>query len=75
MTLSEGCPGKNYEVLSTDLNIKITRRLEALGLIGGTKVEVLHKKKNGTSVFKVRGTRLAVGREISSGISVKEVQP
>ena len=72
MTLSESVPGKVYTVESTKLNEKVGRRLEALGLIIGTKVEVLNRKKTGTLIFKVRGTRLAVGNESSGGIFVKE---
>ena len=74
MTLSESIPGGAYAVESTKLNEKVGRRLEALGLIKGTKVEVLNRKKNGTMIFKVRGTRLAVGKEISAGIFVKEAE-
>ena len=47
MTLSEGVPGKTYRVECTRLNEKAGRRLEALGLIHGTRVEVLNKKKRG----------------------------
>ncbi|MEE1242415.1 ferrous iron transport protein A [Frisingicoccus sp.] len=72
MTLMESIPGEEYIVESTRLNDKVGRRLEALGLIRGTRVEVLNRKKNGTMIFKVRGTRLAIGKEISAGIYVKE---
>ncbi len=72
MTLIEGCVGEAYEVVSTEIDLKILRRLEALGLIPGTKIELLNRKKNGTSIFKVRGTRLAVGKEIAAGIILKE---
>lgn len=72
MTLSEGIPGMEYVVESTSLNEKVGRRLEALGLIHGTKVEVLNRKKNGTMIFKARGTRMAVGKEISMGIHIRE---
>lgn len=72
MTLSEGISGKSYEVVSLQINEKVRRRLEALGLIYGTKIEILNRKKNGTLIFKARGTRLAVGREISEGIFVEE---
>ena len=74
MTLHEGVPGSIYVVESMELNEKVGRRLEALGLIHGTKLEVLNRKKNGTLIFKARGTRLAIGKEISAGIFVKEVQ-
>ena len=74
MTLYEAIPGSIYVVESMELNEKVGRRLEALGLIHGTKLEVLNRKKNGTMIFKARGTRLAIGKEISAGIFVKEVQ-
>lgn len=74
MTLLEGLPGWEYIVESMDVNEKVGRRLEALGLIHGTKLEVLNRKKNGTMIFKARGTRLAIGKEISAGIFVKEVE-
>ena len=74
MTLYEAIPGTIYVVESMELNEKVGRRLEALGLIHGTKLEVLNRKKNGTMIFKSRGTRLAVGKEISAGIFVKEVE-
>lgn len=74
MTLLEGIPDSEYIVESMELNEKVGRRLEALGLIHGTKIEVINRKKNGTMIFKVRGTRLAIGKEISAGITVKEVE-
>ena len=74
MTLLEGLPGSEYIVESVDVNEKVGRRLEAFGLIQGTKLEVLNRKKNGTMIFKARGTRLAIGKEISAGIFVKEVE-
>ena len=74
MTLVDAIPGSEYIVESMELNEKVGRRLEALGLIHGTKLEVLNRKKNGTMIFKVRGTRLAIGKEISAGILVKEVE-
>ena len=74
MTLVDAVPGSEYIVESMEVNEKVGRRLEALGLIHGTKLEVLYRKKNGTMIFKVRGTRLAIGKEISAGILVKEVE-
>lgn len=72
MTLDQAAKGKNYQV--TDLRIDgITgRRLEALGLTTGTKVELINGKGNGAVIFKVRGTRLAVGKEIAHAVVVKE---
>ena len=70
MTLSEGLVGQTYTVshIGTDTNIK--RRLQALGMIKGTKLTLLSKKRSGTSVFYVRGSRLAVGKKIAAGIEI-----
>lgn len=53
---------------------KIQRRLEALGILEGTKVVVLNRKRNGSTIIKVRGTRWALGNEIAEGIEVEELK-
>jgi len=70
MTLNQGTIGKTYIVEDIHVAENTERRLEALGLFKGTPVDLLNKKKSGTAIFKVRGTRLAVGPEISSGIII-----
>ena len=70
MTLSEGKVGCTYKVLKIDLDAQTERRLEALGLTEGTNIELLNQKRKGTSIFSVRGTRLAVGPAIALGIFV-----
>lgn len=70
MTLLEGIRGKNYRVQDIELEEQLKRRLQMLGLTTGTKVEVLNRKKSGSIIFKVRGTRFAIGKEIAKGILV-----
>lgn len=72
MSLFEGIKGTNYEIKGLYVEEGITRRLQALGLNDGTIITVLNRKKNGALIIRVRGTRLAVGRHISSGIEVRE---
>lgn len=72
MTLQEGAAGKRYAVEKLDLPIDLERRLEALGLIEGSEVAVLRKKRRGAMIITVRGTRFAVGLGISTHISVRE---
>lgn len=74
MKLNEGTIGNTYLVESVMVSETITRRLEALGVNEETPVTILNKKGSGSVIFKVRGTRLAVGRQISEGIRVREVQ-
>lgn len=58
------------EVKSFDLSQKITLRLQALGMIPGTRVKVLQKKGKGTLILDVRGARFALGRHITDHIEV-----
>ncbi len=70
MTLQEGTAGNRYTVKSLDLPVDLERRLEALGLIEGSQIDVLRKKRRGAMIITVRGTRFAVGCAISSHIVV-----
>ena len=71
--LNEGEVGKTYLVKNVIADAAITRRLEALGVNELTPVSVLNKKGSGSVIFKVRGTRLAVGKRISDGILVEKM--
>ncbi len=72
MTLQEGNAGESYIVEQLELPVKLERRLEALGLIEGSQVAVLRKKRRGAMIVTVRGTRFAVGLGISTHIQVTE---
>ena len=71
MTLYEGEISKHYQVKEVMAEEAITRRLESLGLNFGTTITILNKKKNGAMIIKVRGTRLALGKQITENIEVK----
>ena len=73
MKLNEGEVGETYLVINVIADAAITRRLEALGVDEMTPVSVLNKKGSGSVIFKVRGTRLAVGQKISDGILVEKI--
>ena len=64
--------GGRYVVAGVQVDEGITRRLEALGVNEGTPVNILNKKGSGSVIIKVRGTRLALGRRLSEGITVRE---
>ena len=72
MKLYEGNIGATYLVESVHVDDAINRRLEALGVNENTRLLVMNKKKSGTMIIKVRGTRLALGRRITGGIDIKE---
>lgn len=72
MTLYEARKGGSYRICGLYVEPGITRRLQALGLNDGTSVRILNRKKKGALIIQVRGTRLALGRHISSGIEITE---
>ena len=65
---------KEYTVENIFIENPISRRLEALGINEGTPVSVLSRKKSGALIVKIRGTRLALGKHITSNIEIKEVK-
>lgn len=73
MTLKEGKNNKTYQVVSIDIETKLERRLEALGLTEGTHVTILNNDKKGSLTAKFRGTRFALGRRIADHIEIEEV--
>ena len=74
MKLNQADILQNYRITSVQEQEKIQRRLEALGILEGTKVVVLNRKRNGSTISKVRGSRWALGNEIAEGIEVEELK-
>ena len=74
MKLNQAHILQNYRITSVQEQEKIQRRLEALGILEGTKVVVLNRKRNGSTIIKVRGSRWALGNEIAEGIEVEELK-
>ncbi|MBB5185072.1 ferrous iron transport protein A [Faecalicoccus acidiformans] len=74
MRLKEGTIGIEYIVSRLDLGMHLKDRLQSLGMITGTQIEVIHKKKNGTMVIDLRGTRFAIGSHITDKIEVTPCQ-
>lgn len=74
MKLNQADILQNYRITSVQEQEKIQRRLEALGILESTKVVVLNRKRNGSTIIKVRGSRWALGNEIAEGIEVEELK-
>ncbi len=74
MTLYEAKKGEKYCISGLFVEPQITRRLQALGLNDGTVLYVLNRKKRGALIIQVRGTRLALGKHISSNIEIREAE-
>ncbi len=73
MTLYEGEKGSTLLVLRMNLPVQTERRLEVLGMLEGTRIVVVNRKKRGAMIVKIRGTRFAMGQSITRHIEVKEV--
>lgn len=74
MTLYEAQKNQEYIIEGLFVEEAVTRRLQALGLNDGTRIRVLNKKKRGALIIQVRGTRLALGKHLSSNIEIREEQ-
>lgn len=72
MTLLDGKAGESYKVKELMTDEDVMRRLEVLGINEDTNVKILNRKRNGSMIIKVRGSRLAIGRNIAAGIEVRE---
>lgn len=70
MYLCDGKIGNEYKVEDIDLPVNIEKRLEALGMTRGPSIAVLNSKSRGVLIVKVRGTRFALGRNITKNILV-----
>ena len=70
MYLCDGKTGNRYKVLDMELPVNMEKRLEALGMTRGTSITDLNSKSRGVLIVKVRGTRFALGRNITKNILV-----
>ncbi len=70
MYLSEGKIGEDHTIQDIRLPINMEKRLEALGMTRGSSITVLNSKSHGVLIVKVRGTRFALGRNITKNILV-----
>ncbi|MEY8436382.1 FeoA family protein [Atopobiaceae bacterium 24-176] len=74
--LAEADVGTDYRFVSFEgLPEATARRLESVGMTCGTRLTVLNNKSRGTVIVRVRETRWAMGRTISSNILVAPAGP
>ncbi len=72
MFLKDAQVGRAYIVEALDLPDQLERRLEALGMTHGASAEVLNRKGQGILIIKLRGSRFALGYNITRSITVRE---
>ena len=71
MKLKDAEIGKSYIVKAISLPFQLERRLEALGMTKNTPVFVVNRKGRGILIIKLRGTRFALGCNITKNIEVR----
>lgn len=74
MHLKDAQTGDICVVEKLNLPADLEHRLEALGMTTGTEVSVLARKGRGIMIIKLRGTRFALGYNITRNIEVWEVK-
>ena len=72
MLLKDAQIGHTYVVENINLPFQLERRLEALGMTRKTPVAILNRKGKGILIIRLRGTRFALGYNITRNIEVKE---
>lgn len=72
MTLLQTRIGREYSIRNLWLGEAVARRLQMLGMTPGVSLTVLNRKKSGSVIVKVRGTRFAIGKKFAQGIEVEE---
>ena len=74
MLLSEAVTGESYIVEKIHLPFETERRLEALGMTDRARVSVLGRKGKGILIVKLRGSRFALGANITHNIEVSRAE-
>lgn len=74
MLLKDVQAGQKCIVESIELPFQMERRLEALGMTRHTPLSVLNRKGKGIMIIRLRGSRFAVGYNITKHIEVGEVR-
>ena len=73
MQLNQLKIGQSAVVTKIDLPFTIERRLQALGMTLGTRIAVVNRKGKGIMIILLRGTRFALGYNMTRNIGVDKV--
>ena len=65
--------GQSCIVEQMKLPFQIERRLQSLGMTSEARLSVLNRKGQGIMIIQLRGTRLALGYNITRNIMVRKV--
>ena len=72
MLLKDIAIGQNCIIEKINLPFQMEQRLQALGMTKDTAISVLNRKGKGIMIIKLRGTRLALGYNMTKNIAVRK---
>lgn len=72
MLLKDMDIGQNCIIEEINLPFQMEQRLQALGMTKDTMISVLNRKGKGIMIIKLRGTRLALGYNMTKNIAVRK---
>lgn len=72
MLLKDIGTGESCIIEKINLPFQMEQRLQALGMTKDTTVSVLNRKGRGIMIIKLRGTRLALGYNMTKNITVRK---
>lgn len=72
MLLKDIGTGESCIIEKINLPFQMEQRLQALGMTRDTTVSVLNRKGKGIMIIKLRGTRLALGYNMTKNITVRK---
>jgi len=74
MTLNSGKINAKYVVQSINVDTKTKKRLQDMGITQGSVIKVMSMVGKHAFILRVRGSRVALGKEIIEHIDVSEYQ-
>lgn len=72
MLLKDVKIGESCCIEQIDLPFLMEQRLESLGMTKGTVISVLNRKGRGIMIIKLRGSRFALGYQMTKNITVRK---
>lgn len=72
MLLKDIDAGDSCIIERINLPFQMEQRLQALGMTRDTAISVLNRKGKGIMIIKLRGTRLALGYNMTKNIDVRK---
>ncbi len=72
MLLKDIDAGQSCVIEKINLPFQMERRLQALGMTQDTVITVLNRKGKGIMIIRLRGSRFALGYNMTKNISVRK---